>query len=677
MTVNTPPVNAGTATQNPVGTRIQLRVVVGFAIAVAAATVVGLFISGGQYQPAPNGLPDAGPFVGWALPVVNGLWFVAAMACMGWLLLAGFLDPAAKGGVVSHRGRTALLRASGAAALWCVLSLVSSVLTLSNILGVDLGTTIAPNTYLTYAWDVADVRALLISAILAAIICVGSALSVGMSGTSIWTIMALVAVAAPATAGHAVGLGDHGLALVNNVAHAIAATVWVGGVIALGATVWPKAQTVGLAAARFSYLATTAVVLLAVSGVLNAYVRLASFGDLFTTGYGRLVVLKVFLLIGLIALAGYLRKRILPQLTTDRSRLAFGKLALTELALMAAATGLGVALSLTAPTRLPVQFATQAEALLGFNFPDSPTFSSVVFGWDFDILFFVLGIAACAYYTIGVARLHARGDKWPVSRTICWYIGWGIVIWATNAGIATYSEVSVGIHMIQHMTITMMAPIFLVLAGPVTLALRTLKPSPTAGRGPREVLNEGLHSRFARFITNPITILVIYVLGLYGLYLTGMFGSLMSSHVGHIFMTVHFLLSGVLLAYVAIGIDPKPRPLPYWGRMLLVLAAIILHTFFAVVMMSSTTLIGASWYSLVRPPWLIDPVRDSMLGGQVAWGVGEIPTLIMMLIIGVQWARSDERESKRRDRFTGTHGDTELDDYNAYLAKLNERSTKD
>ena len=61
-----------------------------------------------------------------------------------------------------------------------------------------------------------------------------------------------------------------------------------------------------------------------------------------------------------------------------------------------------------------------------------------------------------------------------------------------------------------------------------------------------------------------------------------------------------------------------------------------------------------------------------MLGGQIAWGVGEIPTLIMMIIIAVQWARSDERESKRRDRFTNDHGDHELDDYNAYLTKLNE-----
>ncbi len=671
------------ATQTPATTKtssanaaprsdVRVRVVVAFGLIVGLASLIGLVLSGGTYQPAPDGLPDSGPLVGWLLPVTTALFFAAAMATVGWLLLAGFLDPSAGKDVVSKRGRAALLRASAAAAVWCLLTLFAAVLKLASILGVDLGTAVAPNTFITYAWDVADVRALLISALLAAIVCVGCAVSVSLTGTTFWFVFAVVAVAVPASFGHAAGLGDHSLALINGVAHAVAATVWVGGLIALGATVWSKAETVGVAASRFGYLAIASVVVLAASGVANAYVRLASPADLVTSGYGRLVLAKTALLIALIATATWLRKRLLPKLVGDQPRRTFAKVAGLELALMAIASGFGVALSLSAPTRVTAQFPTQAEALLGFEFPPQPSVSTVLLGWDFDALFFVLAIAACVYYAIGVARLRTRGDHWPISRTICWFIGWSIVIWATNAGVATYAEVSVGIHMIQHMTITMMAPIFLVLAGPMTLALRALKPSPSGGRGPRELLTGGLHSKLAAFFTNPIIILAIYVLGIYGLYLTNVFGSLMSSHVGHIVMTTHFLVSGFLLAYVAIGIDPKPRPLPYWGRMLLVLAAIILHTFFAVVVMSSTTLIGSSWYSLVRPPWLTDPVQDSMLGGQIAWGVGEIPTLIMMLIIAVQWARSDDRESKRRDRFTKSHGDTELDDYNAYLAKLGE-----
>lgn len=191
------------------------------------------------------------------------------------------------------------------------------------------------------------------------------------------------------------------------------------------------------------------------------------------------------------------------------------------------------------------------------------------------------------------------------------------------------------------------------------------------------MIMSGLHSKIAIFFTNPLVILAIYVSGLYGLYLTDLFGILMSSHVGHIFMTVHFLVSGLLLSYVVIGTDPKPKPLPYWARMLLVLTAIVLHAFFAVALMSTPTVVGANWFSLVQPEWLVDPVRDSVIGGQIAWGVGEIPSVMLLLIIGVQWARSDERESTRRDRFTNKHGDREMDDYNAYLSALNSRADRE
>lgn len=665
------------APSNPATGKPLVRVVIGFGVLAIVMSLVGVILSGASYVAPPAGLPDAGPIVTWLLPASSALVFAAAMATVGWLLLAGFLDPALGKKTVSTRGRRALLRASAASAIWCVAALGSAFLTLAYILGVPLTEAMSPSIFITYAWDVEDVRALLIAAVLAAVVSIGSLLSVELRRVTIWLALALAAIATPATAGHAAGLGDHSLALTNSVLHAVAASVWVGGLIALGALVWPRAEDISIAAQRFGYLAIASVVLLTVSGLGNAYVRLGDPSDLVTSGYGRLVLMKAALLIVLIATASWIRSRLVPKLTGDGARQTFAKVAVLELALMAVATGLGVALSLTPTTRVEIEFATQAEALLGFAFPPSPTASTVLLGWDFDFLFFTLGVVACVFYVMGTRRLKARGDAWPVLQTVSWFIGWGIFIWTTNAGIAIYSQVSVGLHMVQHMTIVMMVPIFLVLAAPVTLALRAFKPSPTGGRGPRELIMSGLHSKIAIFLTNPLVILTIYVSGLYGLYLTDLFGFLMSSHIGHIFMTLHFLISGLLLSYVVVGTDPKPKPLPYWARLMLVLTAIVLHAFFAVALMSTPTVVGANWFSLVQPEWLVDPVKDSVLGGQVAWGIGEIPAVLLLLIIGVQWSRSDERESKRRDRFTGTHGDREMDDYNAYLTALNDRAARD
>jgi putative copper resistance protein D len=220
------------------------------------------------------------------------------------------------------------------------------------------------------------------------------------------------------------------------------------------------------------------------------------------------------------------------------------------------------------------------------------------------------------------------------------------------------------------MTLTMLAPILLVMGAPATLALRALKPAVGNERGPREWLVWFLHSWITRLLTNPFYVFFVYVIGLYGLYFTPAFGWLMGSHVGHVLMQLHFIFAGYLFYWVLIGIDPRPKPLPYWGRLVLLLLAISVHGFFALALMMSTEPIAPEWYSIVKPEWIGDSLRDSLDGGQVAWGLGEIPNLIVLIAIAVQWSRSDEREAVRRDRQADRDEDAELKAYNDRLGAL-------
>ena len=157
-----------------------------------------------------------------------------------------------------------------------------------------------------------------------------------------------------------------------------------------------------------------------------------------------------------------------------------------------------------------------------------------------------------------------------------------------------------------------------------------------------------------------------------GLYYTSLFGTLMGSHLGHVVMQVHFLLAGYLFAYVVLGLDPAPRTLPPWVRLGMVLVAMVLHSFFAVPIMMSDSAFGLEYYSQVQPPWLTDQVADTWVAGGIVWGIAEVPTLLLLLVLGIQWAQSDDREAKRRDRRVDRSGsDSELDAYNERLARMN------
>jgi putative copper resistance protein D len=640
------------------------------ALAVVA-TAVGLVVADGAYAPALPGLPDPGPVVGWGTPIVRVLTDLAAVATVGWLLAATFLDPSGKDGVVSPTGRTDVRRAAVAAAVWAVLATLQLFLELANVLGLTLAESLSPDVVSTYANEIPTTRALLVMAVLALVVCIGAIVTVTTGAAASWLLVALVAAALPALAGHSSGLGDHALATTAGVAHVVAALAWTGGLVALGVHAARRDLPLTRPLERFSTIALVSIVLLAASGAANAYTRLDSADQLFTTGYGQVVVAKVLLILGLGVIGWFIRSRVIGS-TSSRWQ-AFGRIAGIELLLMALAIGLGAALASSPPPRIDVPLATYGESLLGFAYPPPPTFSSVGFGFYLDPLFLTASLIAGALYIAGAVRLHRRGDRWPVLRTVSWIVGLVIVIWCTNAGISRYAQVSAGLHMVQHMTLTMLAPIFLVMGAPATLALRALKPARGNERGPREWLVWFLHSWITRLLTNPFYVFFIYVLGLYGLYFTPAFGWLMGSHVGHVLMQTHFILSGYLFYWILIGIDPRPKPLPYWARLVFLLLALSVHGFFAVALMLGTSPLAVEWYGLVQPPWISDPLRDTLDAGQVAWGLSEIPTLIVLIVIAVQWARSDDREAVRKDRQADRDDDAELRAYNERLAALSRR----
>lgn len=655
----------------PVGVPALSAVAAALGALALVSTAVGLVLAGGSYTPAVDGLPDPGALVGWGTPVLRVLTDLAALATVGWLLAAVFLDPSSRDGVVSRAGRQDLRCATASAVVWSVLSVMQMFLELANVLGLPLSEAATPGVVSTYANEIPATRALVFMAILALVVAVGAALTSTTGAGATWLLVSLAAAVLPALAGHAAGLGDHALATTAGVAHVLAAVLWIGGLMALAIHAARRDMPLARAAQRFSVLALVAIVLLAVSGAANAYTRLDNAGQLVSTGYGQVVLMKAGLVVGLGVIGWIMRSRVIGTLGASSRGAVFARIAGLELLIMAVAVGLGVALATSPTPRVEVILDSYGESLLGFPYPPAPTLANVTLGFDLEPFFFTACLIAAGLYLAGAVRLRRRGDSWPVMRTASWLVGIGVVLWCTNAGISVYSQVSVGLHMVQHMTMTMLAPILLVMGAPATLALRALKPAAGTERGPREWLVWFLHSWITRVLTNPFYVFFVYVIGLYGLYFTPAFGWLMGSHVGHVLMQLHFILAGYLFYWVLIGIDPRPKPLPYWGRLVLLLLAISVHGFFAVALMMSTEPIAPEWYGIVRPDWISDSLRDSLDGGQVAWGVGEIPNLMVLIAIAVQWSRSDAREATRRDRQADRDDDAELRAYNARLATLN------
>jgi cytochrome c oxidase assembly factor CtaG len=340
---------------------------------------------------------------------------------------------------------------------------------------------------------------------------------------------------------------------------------------------------------------------------------------------------------------------------------------------MAGYFGLGVVLSVGAPpvAATPVVGVEPIQALSGNLVPAGPlTALGWITVWRIDWLWLALAVVALTLYLLGVRRMRVRGDSWPIGRTIGWVMGWLVFMWATCGAPGVYGRVLFSMHMVMHMTVSMAAPILMVLAAPVTLALRTLRPRHNGTQGPRELLLALVHSRFFQLIANPIVAAVNFFGSLIVFYYTPLFGLALQTHIGTVLMTLHFLLAGYLFAWVLVGVDPGPRRWPPVLRLVVLFGTISFHAFFGVALTSGTTLLAPAFFQGLHLPWAVDLLADQRTGGAVVWGIGELPTLVLALLVTQAWVRADTAESTRLDRAADRDGDAELKAYNARLSAL-------
>jgi putative copper resistance protein D len=218
----------------------------------------------------------------------------------------------------------------------------------------------------------------------------------------------------------------------------------------------------------------------------------------------------------------------------------------------------------------------------------------------------------------------------------------------------------------------MMVPLFLVPGAPITLALRTIRKRSDGSRGAREWIMLTVHSRVAAVLTNPIVAAVLFAGSLWAFYYTPLFRWATTDHIGHEWMIIHFLITGYLFVQSLIGIDPVPYRLPYPFRLVLLLGTMAFHAFFGLSLITSSGLLLADWFGAMGRTWGQTPLGDQQTGGGIAWSIGEIPTVILAIVVAIQWSRSDAKETKRRDRNADRTNEAELNAYNERLARLAE-----
>ncbi|MDQ1705243.1 MAG: hypothetical protein QOF18_1609 [Frankiaceae bacterium] len=318
----------------------------------------------------------------------------------------------------------------------------------------------------------------------------------------------------------------------------------------------------------------------------------------------------------------------------------------------------------------------------GYDGPPPLTPSSAWGAWLVSPVMLVVLLVLAGGYLWASNRLRRRGDAWPIGRDVAFVGGGlGLIALATMWWPGVYDDTLFWAHMVQHMALSMVAPIFLALGAPVTLLLRTLP------AGPRRRLAAVLRSLPAKLLINPLTGFALLFGTPFVLYFTGLYGASLRDNLLHQLLHVHFVFAGCVFFWPLIGIDPVPGRLAHPLRMLLLFVTLPAHAWLGISIMSAKTVLAGDYYRQLARPWGPSLLHDQAIGGGLLWSTGDLVGLLVLAALFVQWSRADQREAVRTDRQFDRAGrvavqreqsdDSAWAAYNAHLAALAQNESAD
>ncbi|WP_232662638.1 cytochrome c oxidase assembly protein [Pseudonocardia sp. TRM90224] len=564
---------------------------------------------------------------------------LSAALTAGVLLYAVVFAPHQRSGVLDVDGYRAVRLARWTAAVGAVAALGQAVLVAADLTGS------AVTDVLGVAGLIGEYAALeepvgwLVTAAALLVVAAGCCATVRWRPVAALAVLAALAMTAPNAASWSIAGADHDWGTDASVVRTVAAVVWTGTLLVplVLRPYAPRRRAVLLALCGAAWVAGTVVFWFVQTGGTPAL----------DTPWGLLLAAQ---LVVACAVAACWRS---PRLALAGSLLV---------------TALSAAQANAVPPRMYGPPDTIGQALIGFDVAGPATAARLLLDWRPNLVFCTIAGIAVGLYLHGVRVLRRRGDAWPVGRTTVWVLGWLIVLLATSSGLGRYGSAQFSVHMIGHMMIGMLAPVLLALGGAVTLALRALAPS-RQGSGPREWIVAALASPLARFATHPVPAMIVFVGSFYVLYFTPIFDTTLRYHWAHQLMFVHILAVGYVFFWPLIGVDRAPVRLPSIGRLAVLLASMPFHAFFGVALMSADSVLGSDFYRSIALPGL-HLLTDQRIGGGIAWATGELPMLVVVIVLLVQWSREDARDAARHDRKADRDGDADLTAYNAMLADL-------
>ncbi|OPD54694.1 cytochrome c oxidase assembly protein [Bacillus anthracis] len=243
-----------------------------------------------------------------------------------------------------------------------------------------------------------------------------------------------------------------------------------------------------------------------------------------------------------------------------------------------------------------------------------------------DILLFVFILIMLIIYIVATILSNRHYKRWPLYRSVFWVLGLICVAIAVVGPLAHRAHNDFTVHMLVHLLLGMLAPIFIALAAPMTLFLRTLNVK--AARR----LSRILKSRPLQILTRPIIATLLNLGGLWILYTTNLYSMMHESILLHLFIHFHVFIAGYLFTTSMIYVDLISHRYSYMYRSIILIIASAGHGIL-------------SKYIYAHPPAGV-VTEQAEMGGVLMYYGGDFVDIVLIFILCLQWSRGNRQRTK-------------------------------
>ncbi|AGF73845.1 bifunctional copper resistance protein CopD/cytochrome c oxidase assembly protein [Corynebacterium halotolerans] len=605
------------------------------------------------------GIPDPGIATTFGLPFFRAVgWMLAALSAGSFLFAAFLISPRLPGGDNARLTGASLTvdghlaSRTGAVAALCfgLVALLMIPLVLSDVSGTPLVQTLGPEALAVALEQVAMAQVWLIVALIALVTGATGLMSRSWITQPLLLLGSILMIIPLGLTGHSSSGGDHDFGTNSYLWHLIFLVLWVGGLMALLAHGRRLGPDLDIALRRYSAIALFSIIVMAVSGLVNASIRI-EFSDWFTTRYGLIIVAKT---VGVIILGifGWLHRAwVVPKVQADPTdRRLFHQVAIVEVLVMAAVTGIAITMGRTPPPPPREPNLSQMATQLGYELYDKPTILNVWGMWRFDLLFGTLALLLAAGYLHGVYRARRTGKSWATGRTIWWLLGCTALLVTMSSGIGLNMAATFSAHMVGHIILSLVVPVLLVLGAPLTLLMTAYDSGPPDRPGIYDWVRAFTRSRLVGIITHPVVNTVQFLVFFYVMYLLiPLYELMISEHAGHLIMNTVLLVSGCFYFWGMLGPDPIPYRRPAPVRLGWLAASLPVHLIFGIYLLQLDTILGEEFYRSLLLPWELDLLADQHTA-VLFWAAGMVPLAVVAFLLIRQWpgAGGDARGSEEK-----------------------------